>query len=285
MTEDPNDPGDFNGAGAFTFHEVATNVWSTGLACEDPLPVGPTATPRANPPVGDCNTDPGNDGLGAYEFQIKFDHKIFNVTVTDAVFEAGGQGATRAPADCSFSVVTENYILFGCVSEGSAVDGPFGTPPITLATVVLTPNDDLRFRLTPGNDNGVIRPVLDENCELADIFGEPVSGTQGGTTINSANGPHGGIANTCSDAFITVRILEGDVNLDCRVDVTDSQAIAFRYGSSFGTLLYDPWFDLEPALKDFDVDIKDLQKVFGREGSTCQDPIPDQHPLDPPQDP
>jgi hypothetical protein len=58
--------------------------------------------------------------------------------------------------------------------------------------------------------------------------------------------------------------------------VTDDQGIAFRYGSAFGNLLYDPWFDLEPSLKDFDVDIKDLQKVFGRNGSTCENPIPPQ---------
>ncbi len=41
----------------------------------------------------------------------------------------------------------------------------------------------------------------------------------------------------------------------------------------------DPWFDLEPALKDFDIDIKDLQKVFSRDGSTCQNPLPPQPPL------
>jgi hypothetical protein len=62
----------------------------------------------------------------------------------------------------------------------------------------------------------------------------------------------------------------------------DQQAIAFRYGSSLSMLLYDKWFDLEPATKDFDVDVKDLQKVWGRDGSTCQNPIPNQSPLPPP---
>ena len=66
-----------------------------------------------------------------------------------------------------------------------------------------------------------------------------------------------------------MRILEGDLNLDCAVNVLDEQAISFRYGATFGNLLYDPWYDLEPALKDYDIDIKDLQKVWGREGSTC----------------
>jgi hypothetical protein len=85
----------------------------------------------------------------------------------------------------------------------------------------------------------------------------------------------------CDDATVTVRILEGDLNLDCRVDIVDDQRIAFRYGSVFGGILYDPWYDLEPALKDNDIDVKDLQKVFGRNSSTCQSPIPDQPPLPP----
>ncbi len=79
-----------------------------------------------------------------------------------------------------------------------------------------------------------------------------------------------------------MRILEGDLNLDCAVNVTDEQLIAFRYGSFFGSALYNKWFDLEPALHDLDIDIKDLQKVFGRDGSTCQLPIPAQPPLPPP---
>ena len=114
----------------------------------------------------------------------------------------------------------------------------------------------------------VVRLILDENCELANIFGEPLPGS-----IN------GGLTAQCGDASVTVRVLEGDLNLDCKVDVLDQQAIAYRYGSFFGDLNYDPWFDLEPALKDFDVDVKDLQKVFGRDGSTCANPIPPQLPL------
>jgi hypothetical protein len=75
-------------------------------------------------------------------------------------------------------------------------------------------------------------------------------------------------------------MLEGDVNLDCNVDVLDEQGIAFRYGSSFGLVLYDKFFDLEPNAADSDIDIKDLQFVFGRDGSTCQDPMPDQPPVE-----
>ena len=63
--------------------------------------------------------------------------------------------------------------------------------------------------------------------------------------------------------------------MDCDVDVIDAQRIAFRYGAFMGQLLYDTFFDLEPFVTpDFDIDIKDLQFVFGRIGSTCRAPIP-----------
>jgi hypothetical protein len=201
--------------------------------------------------------------LGAWEIQIKFDHKVFNVSIdpNEALFTDNG----RTP-NCSIQVVTENWILFGCVSTGPVGSGFTGGPAV-LANIELTPNEDLKFRLHPGNDNGVVRMILDENCEVANTLGHPQPGS-----IN------GGLALECGDAAVTVRILEGDLNLDCSVDVLDEQLIASKYGTFFGNIFYDPWFDLEPALKDFDIDIKDLQKVFGRDGSTCETPIPDQPP-------
>ena len=81
-----------------------------------------------------------------------------------------------------------------------------------------------------------------------------------------------------SQRAVTVRILEGDLDLDCDVDVTDEQLISFRYGAFFGSALYSKWYDLEPEFHDLDIDIKDVQKVFGRQGSTCQVPIPAQPP-------
>jgi hypothetical protein len=47
-------------------------------------------------------------------------------------------------------------------------------------------------------------------------------------------------------------------------------------------MLYSKWYDLEPQSHDLDIDIKDLQKVYGRDGSTCQNPVPAQLPLPPP---
>jgi hypothetical protein len=132
----------------------------------------------------------------------------------------------------------------------------------------LTIQPDLFQRIRPTKDNGVVTDLLDENCEIADIFGMPFEGSV-----------QGGLTPDCGDATVTIRMLEGDVDLNCEVDVADDQAMAFRYGSFFGNLLYNKFFDLEPNIApDFDIDIKDLQTVFGRNGSTCDAPIPDQDP-------
>jgi hypothetical protein len=211
----------------------------------------------------DSDTNP--EGLGAYEKQIKFDHKLVNLTVEDAGF----LDDTQRSVNCNLTIVTENWIMFGCVSTGSQ-DGPTAPGPVALSRIWVTPASDLIERIRPTKDNGVVTPLLDENCEWADKFGDPMLGM-----VN------GGLVPVCGDATITIRMLEGDLNLDCNVDVLDEQAIAFRYGASFGLLLYDNWFDLQPLLADFDIDIKDLQFVFGRDGSTCQAPIPNQDPSPP----
>jgi hypothetical protein len=181
------------------------------------------------------------------------------------------------------SIINENFILFGCVSKDPdgaepITPGPIGASDV-VATIHISPEPDLVHRLTPGQKNGILRTILDENCEVADVFGDPLGSGQYdefNREIPLIGIVTGGLVEICDDLTVTTRILEGDLNLDCVVDLEDDQQIAFRYGAFFGNLLYDPWFDLEPSLKDFDVDIKDLQKVFGRNGSTCADPIPDQ---------
>jgi hypothetical protein len=242
------------------------------------------------------------DPIGAFEFQIKFDHKIFDINLecvttqdpgpvctgdededntlnTDAdtwdiqlsdQLKNGGDGREWGMDKC-FRNVTENYINFACTSIGDPGEGFFGEPT-DLAVVTVHPDEDLKFRLRPGNDNGIVRVILDENCELVDPVGHPVTGSIAG-----------GLTTTCGDIAITVRILEGDLNLNCFVGLDDAQAIAQLYGMVFGLFLYDPWYDLEPNITDFDIDAKDLQKVFGRIDSTCQNPVPPQPPIAPPQ--
>jgi hypothetical protein len=230
------------------------------------------------------------DGLGAYEFTVEYDNFVIeSIDPCDLVFGPGGAGALRGPVDelgtsavnpdcspdpgagggtCAYSLVLENLVHFGCVTSGQTA-GPTGD--FDLASLLLIPHPDLRNDIFPGNDNGVLTVLKDNGCELVDIVGHPVTGS-----IN------GGLTPYCRDLAVTVRILEGDLDLDCDVDLTDAQSIASRYGGFFGGLLYSKWYDLEPALHDLDIDIKDVQKVFGRQGSSCQAPVPAQPPLDPP---
>ncbi|MGB6895001.1 MAG: hypothetical protein WBF37_03520 [Dehalococcoidia bacterium] len=218
------------------------------------------------------------EGVGAYEFQLKFDHKIFDIAIEDSSW-LSVEGARTV--DCTMTIVTENDIRFGCVSSGPlpGATAGFGPDAEVVATIEVCPEPDLVNRLTPGQENGVVRTLLDENCQLASPLGDPLQIEVEGDLVPAPGILPGGLLEVCSDMTITVRILEADLNLDCLVNVLDEQAIAFRYGAFFGNLLYDPWYDLEPALKDFDIDIKDLQKVFGRDGSTCVEPIPAQDPF------
>jgi hypothetical protein len=237
-----------------------------------------------NVTTGDQNGDTIVDGLGAYEFSVEYDNLVIqSVNPRDIVFAPAGsitrypagtdgvtdgEGAARGPANCSMSLVFENVVHFGCVTSGQ-IPGPTGD--FDLARLDLVPHPDLTNDIFPGNDNGVVTVLKDNGCELVDVFGHPVTGSVSG-----------GLTPVCGDLAVTVRILEGDLNLDCRVDVEDSQLIAYRYGAFFGSALYSEWFDLEPNLHDLDIDVKDIQKVLGRDHSTCQEPIPPQPPLPPP---
>jgi hypothetical protein len=244
----------------------------------------------------------GLQGLGAYEFSVEYDNFVISsVNPCDIVFGTpsvdpnnpggsdgilDGAGVARGPVDeldtsdspycdndantdvdgtCNMSIVLENIVHFGCVTSGTVPPGPTGA--FDLAALNLIPHEDLRDDLFPGNNNGVVTIIKDNGCELVDTLGHPVPGS-----IN------GGLTVQCGNLAVTVRILEGDVNLDCDVDLEDAQAMAARYGAFFGGLLYSKWFDLEPQFHDLDIDIKDVQKVFGRQGSTCQTPSPAQPP-------
>jgi hypothetical protein len=124
--------------------------------------------------------------------------------------------------------------------------------------------------------NTFLTTIGDQSCKVKDIFGNALPGASSdGTTPQ------------CAGTTVAVHMLEGDLNNDCRVDVADDQSIAFRYGSVAGYPDIYPWyssyFDLEPWVGegaqdgDGDIDIKDLQFVFGRNYSTCSNPIlPDQ---------
>jgi hypothetical protein len=232
----------------------------------------------------DADTDP--EGLGAYEFQIRYDEKVFEhpIQVVDQGFANGAFG-NRLPSwngfdACAITVMTENWILFGCGSKDNPATPGFDPGKVSFSGDIITkitvkPQPDLRYRIRPTKDNGVVRTLVDDNCNVSDVYANNGEGAPWPGTLP------GGITPDCTNATITVRMLEGDLNLDCQVDIQDDQAIAYRYGSTFGMLTYDSFHDLDPSTGDNDIDIKDLQFVFGRNGSRCQAPIPDQPPSPP----
>ena len=275
------------------------NLWICETNCTGPGEGQLRVVERALNVPAVPQADPLYNGLGAYEFSVEYDNFVIqSVNPCDIMFspQASGNGAgylnrgsvneldssmpenqdcnpdNAGPGQgsCSMSLVLENVVHFGCASVGQG-QGPNGGD-FDLASLELVPHPDLNNDIFPGNNNGVLTVLKDNGCELVDTLGHPIPGS-----IN------GGLTLLCRDLAVTVRILEGDLDLDCDVDLADAQAIASRYGAFFGGLLYSKWFDLEPQFHDLDIDIKDIQKVFGRQGSDCQAPIPNnQGPLDPP---
>jgi hypothetical protein len=203
--------------------------------------------------------------IGSFEFEVLFDAKVISVQV-----EAGPL-FQRPEVEC-LSASAQGYVRFRCLTKGKPEDAPSGPGVLAVVRVRATPN--MYSLIIPGQVNGFPTQLLNQKCNLGDLQGHH---------INSA---------VCGSAAVTVRYLEGDVHADCVVDVMDSQQIAFRYGAVRGFFLYSARYDLEPSfpiLGDGDIDILDLQFVYGRRGtadapdsqSTCKNPHPPQPPVDP----
>ena len=123
------------------------NLW----LCQSPAPcAGPgegnlrVVEHVTNVHTGDQNGDTIEDGLGAYEFSVEYDNFVIqSVNPCDIVFGPGGAGASRGPVDelnssspanpdctpdpdgvnngtCSMSLILENVVHFGCVTNGQA---------------------------------------------------------------------------------------------------------------------------------------------------------------------
>jgi hypothetical protein len=191
---------------------------------------------------------PSNVHIGSFEFTVYFAWRLVNVAVTEGPFLA----STGRHTTC-WQQQEENWLRFGCASTGSE-PGPTGSG--ILAYLTVTPN--ISFRPTLGNGAYVYLIDSHAEAEIADDLGNPVPLDEVG------------------NSRILLRALEGDVNYDCRVDVVDEQSVSGRYGSHFGSLWYQTLYDLEPTIPDDDIDIKDLQFVFGRDNNTCEElPTPE----------
>lgn len=228
--------------------------------------------------------------IGAYNLVVKYDPAVFTgVNPCDIAFGASGEGSGRGLVDevsnpvlnadcsddggpgangtCAISRLQEALNRFACVTAGQGA-GPSGD--FDLASLELTLNPSLKAVLSPSSGNGVTTTIAIFACKLVGTLGDGPPGTRNG------------FPSICGDLSVTVRVLEGDLDLDCDVDAADAQNIANRIGSGYGDAAYGRWYDLEPSFGDLDIDIKDVQKVFGRLGSTCQSPLPAQPPAFPP---
>jgi hypothetical protein len=210
--------------------------------------------PNFNPP----ETCPRQE-VGAFEFEVRFDAKFVDVELLPLPF------SDPAEHECA-TIRGEGFIQLRCNTKGKA--NPIDAPNV-LALLAVTPTPDVYSLLRANQENGIVTQLINQDCQLADLQGHPI--------------PVEGL-DVCQNGAVTLRYLEGDVHADCEVNVRDQQQVAFRWGSRLGQLLYNENFDLEPAapkLGDGDIDAKDLQVVYGRHGSTCHDPHPDQPPVDP----
>ncbi len=216
----------------------AANLWVGG----QPLTIDEEVAPVGSP------------GLGSFDLVVNYDPSVLAITVAEGPF----LGSTGNATACSTSYPVNGHLRFSCAATGSPASGPTGRGTVAIFTIL--PQHALILRPTTGNG---ILTVLDDAA--------------GSITMRDVTGANLPLA-AVGDAIIAVRALEGDLNKDCIVNVIDDQMIASHYPATFGVLLYSSWFDLEPTHSDGDIDIKDLQFVFGRNGSTCDHPVPTQTP-------
>jgi hypothetical protein len=199
--------------------------------------------------------------LAAFEFEVHYDNKKVCVTLTPGV-EFEGAGAVCIVEDANTKPQLEGVARIGCVTIGKGYEIDELVP---VAQVDVYPQPEIYSQAKPNQNNGVVVQLSNVNCDVGDEQGHAIP------------------IFSCDDANITFRYLEGDVEPDCVIDAVDAQAIAFRWGVEKGSLIYNEFLNLEPsgAQADTDIDINDLQFVFGRFGSTCEQPHPPQLPQNP----
>ena len=199
--------------------------------------------------------------LAAFEFEVHFDDTKVCIDINvGAAFEAADAVCFIQDHQPDSKPQLEGVARIGCVTigKGHGID-----ELVALADVDVYPQPEIYSQAKPNQDNGVVVRIHNVNCGLSDEQGHAIP------------------IFSCDDANITFRYLEGDVEPDCVIDVVDTQAVAFRWGVEKGSLIYKDFMNVEPSGQqaDDDIDINDLQFVFGRFGSTCKDPHPAQGPV------
>jgi len=245
------------------------NVWLTRqgakippLDCLSGTAIASMAQGLDHPITSPDPKDPSQfQQLAAFEFEMHYDNKRVCVGLTEGAAWVTA-GAFCIVEDSNTKPQLEGVARIGCVTTGKGNNIDELDP---LALIKIYPQPEIYTLAKPNQDNGVVVQVSNVNCDLSDEQGNAIP-----------------IA-ACNDVAVTFRYLEGDVQPDCVVDAADAQAIAFRWGVDKGSLIYNDFMNLEPSSQqqDDDIDINDLQFVYGRFGSTCDNPHPAQEPVNP----
>lgn len=196
---------------------------------------------------------PAWSGLGAFSLHVAYDSALLSVDISNGAFLA----SSGLQSYC-FKALAEGHVRFSCFANGD-IPGAFGSGTLAVLTVQLA--DGLQLRPSADNNVDALLDNVDIDLRLLNTQGQLID------------------RDSVGDVRVRVRALEGDVNADCRVDVVDQQIVSNHFDDGFGTTHYDPIADLEPAAaRDGDVDVRDLQVVYSRNGSTCDNPFPAQAP-------
>jgi hypothetical protein len=215
-------------------------------------------------------TDPkppfGPRVVGGFSFQVKYDPLKVCVVLRPGPMWTVSPAQVCTIEDSATAPTLQGIARINCVTLGKATVVDTSNPTgRVLALIEVRPQPEAYSQITANQDNGQAVQISNEACKLTDLQGHAI------------------VISSCDDAAVTVRFLEGDVEPDCAINTLDTQAIAFRRGSAKGSLIYNDRFNLEPSgtQADQDIDINDLQFVYGRFGSTCTNPWPDQNPVNP----
>jgi hypothetical protein len=224
---------------------------------------GTTLVERIHIPID--NLDPKDPSqlqeLGGFSFQVKFDPLKVCVDLAP-----GPSWQVNPQQICTVDGSVQGVARISCVTLGKATVIDTHDPVNRiLATITVKPQPEEYSQIKPNQDNGNAVQINNEACKLTDLQGHAIP------------------TFSCEDADLTIRFLEGDVEPDCDVNTLDTQAIAFRWGAQKGSLVYLDRFNLEPSgtQADQDIDVNDLQFVYGRFGSNCAAPWPAQEPINP----
>jgi uncharacterized repeat protein (TIGR01451 family) len=244
------------------------------------------------------------NGLGAFSFDIHWDVTQYQNPCTAVVlnlpngsFNCNGIDLSPAVAlfaaagrtlNCTITIPINGIIHVACASTGTWGQGPVWVGSKIMAHVTMTPQDFLVEAIRPNKENGDVSVVKDDQVTVTNTCGQPLNDNNppAGSTLpgnpdcqgNPLQGVGPGGLLNISKTSQTIRRLEGDITKDCTVDVSDMQLEASKFGQSIGGLLYHVFYDVNLSLQhgDGEIDINDIQFIFGRNGSECSNPTPPQ---------